>query len=98
MEPFGERKQGIDVHGQPFTGTDDDGKAVWWGTERAAWKLSDAETVVRVYGKLRSGLDWDGFFLATEEEAVAYAEAHEVTVTRISAAKLKGYDAFNANL
>jgi hypothetical protein len=75
-----------DVEGMPVIEQDDALESTWWGTPRAAWKLSDAETVVNVYGDIGGGLEWEGgwhwegWFLGTEEEAAAFAEAHGVRI------------------
>lgn len=86
----------VDAHAQPLIGSDRHG--CWWGTERAAWKLSDADTVVHLYGSLGPGMDWDGWFIATATEAQRYAETHGVKVTDYRTAMLDTYDAFLDNL
>jgi hypothetical protein len=64
-----------DSEGQPLIGEDDRG--VWWGTERAAWKLSDVWYTVVVTG-YRGSQPYFGHFIGTVYEATMYAREHGV--------------------
>lgn len=65
----------FDAHGIELIGADDNG--LWWGTERAAWVLSEGQTLVRASGFIGSEA-WDGFFIGSEDEVEWYAETHGV--------------------
>jgi hypothetical protein len=74
----------LDPHGTPLIGEDEWG--LWWGTERAAWVLSEGSTsrLVRFTGTIcRTTVKWDGFFIGTDDEATLYAECHGVTVAHL---------------
>jgi hypothetical protein len=64
---------GCDPTGSDLIGSDED--ALWWGTDRAAWLLSEEDTIVRVSGRCRaSAKDFHATFIGTPEEATRYAE------------------------
>jgi hypothetical protein len=73
----GERVEVCDVHGVDVMGADEHG--LWWGTERAAWVLSEQAYTVEVWGHVGSEA-YAGHFIGTEEEAIDYAERHMVRV------------------
>ena len=64
-----------DSEGQPLAGSDDFG--VWWGTERAAWVLSEQYYTVVVNGFI-GPMPYMGHFVGTVEEAIHYAREHGV--------------------
>jgi hypothetical protein len=65
----------FDCEGCAIVGSDDEG--TWWGTERAAWVLSEQYYSVVVNGYL--GADYYiGYFIGTVEEARHYAMTHGV--------------------
>jgi hypothetical protein len=74
----GDRLEGdalFDCEGCAIVGSDDEG--TWWGTERAAWVLSEQYYSVIVNGYL--GADpYVGYFIGTSEEARFYAMTHGV--------------------
>jgi hypothetical protein len=70
----------VDRNGVDLIGADEHG--FWWGTADAAWCLHDWWASVRIVGRL-GGEPWDGHFIGTDANAVAYAEAHGVTVEHI---------------
>jgi hypothetical protein len=55
----------------------DDEHGMWWGTERAVWPLSFG-AVIHVRGYV-GAVEYDGYFLGTEDEAESYAVCHGVT-------------------
>lgn len=67
----------IDANGVAPFGEDDDG--FWWGTSRAAWVLSDADTLIECWGDLGAE-EWAGMFIGTVSEAADYAERHGVRI------------------
>ena len=81
VDPFdGEtilEQPGVDAHGTDLIGEDDHG--LWWGTPRAAWVLRPCTELVHVIGRL-GAMTWDGWFIGSVEDAVAYAECHGVVV------------------
>lgn len=67
-----------DADGVDLVGCDEMG--LWWGTQDAAWVLSHRSgPTVEVWGEI-GGEPWQGVFVGTLEEAVAYAENHGVRV------------------
>jgi hypothetical protein len=55
----------------------DDEFGIWWGTERAAWVLSEQPNVVVVNGFIGPNA-YVGYFVGTAEEARHYAKTHGV--------------------
>jgi hypothetical protein len=60
-----------DAHGVDLVGHDD-ADGMWWGTDRAAWRLEVSSTLVDVSGFTPSGLRFRGFFIGSEEAAIRF--------------------------
>jgi len=67
----------VDREGAPLIGDDEHG--VWWGTEDAAWVLSEVWYSTRVQGYLGSE-NYTGHFIGTMEEVLFYCVEHGVKV------------------
>ena len=70
---------GLDAHGTDIVGSDEHG--VWWGTARAAWVLYPHHELVHVIGR-RGAEAYDGWFVGSIEDAILYAEHHDVRVEK----------------
>ena len=73
-------EDGCDRKGRPLIGIDDEG--MWWGTEEAAWFLSEQAFSVQVCGWCGS-TPYDGYFIGTVDEARDYCENRRIKIDHI---------------
>lgn len=73
-----------DREGRLLIGTDERGS--WWGTESAAWILSEQDHVVEVWGYI--GPDpYVGHFMGTVDEVQNHCKCHGIKITVIQSSK-----------
>lgn len=70
-----------DPHGVDLIGVDEEG--LWWGTERAAYRLELSPFIVCVSGHSKGGVHFMAWFCGSDEAAIDFAERRWGKVTHV---------------